>query len=390
MTDELTGRIIRDGSIVPGRIAIEDGVIAAVTPDASASSGRYLAPGFVDLHVHGWGGHDAMGGRNALAGMAAALARRGVTSFLPTAVTAPLHALHQFADEVRAWIPDARPEAAQPLGFNLEGPFLAPDRRGAHAERHLLRPSDVSRGELEPLLDGLRITTVAPELDGALELIAWLAESGVVVSLGHSNATLDQARHGYAAGARSTTHLFNTMSGLTHRHPGLEGALGLGHGQYRSQHRRVDGARAALADDDISVELIADDIHVDPVLYRLVARAKPPTRLLAVSDALPAAGTGDGRSRLGELEIELRAGRATLAGSDKLAGSVIALDSAVRNLVNAGIGLTDAVAAASRNPAQLLGVGDRGRIEVGLRADLVELDEQLNVAGTWIAGRPAG
>ncbi len=370
MTDELSGRIIRDDSVVPGRITVEDGRIAAVTPDPAAARDPYIAPGFIDLHVHGWGGHDAMGGREALAGMAAALAGHGVTSFLPTAVSAPMDDLRTFANEVRAWMPQAAADATQPLGFNLEGPFLAPERRGAHASGHLRRPVDVPRTDLEALLDGLRITTIAPELDGALELIRWLAQRGVIVSLGHSDATLDQGRAGYEAGARSTTHLFNAMSGLEHRHPGL--------------------AAAALADDGVAVELIADDIHVDPILYRIVARTKPATGLLLVSDALPPAGTGDGNARLGELQIDVRNGRATLAGSDVLAGSLIALDSAVRNLVHAGIGLTDAVAAASRNAAHLLGLDDRGRIEVGLRADLVELDDELNVRRTWIAGRAIG
>ena len=366
MSAELLGRIVRDKGVLPGRLAIEDGLIAAITPDPAGASRRYLAPGFIDLHVHGWGGHDAMGGRQALDGMAAALARHGVTSFLPTAVTAPLHALHHFANDVRSW--EAAATGAQPLGFNLEGPFLAPGRRGAHAAQHLRVPADVPGGELEPLLDGLRLTTVAPELDGALELIGWLVDRGVVVSLGHSEATIDEARAGYSAGASSTTHLFNAMSGLGHRSPGLAGA--------------------ALADDAVAVELIADDIHVDPAVYQLVARTKPTTKLLLVSDALALAGTPDGRSRLGDLDVELRAGRATLAGSDVLAGSVIALDAAVRNLVSARIGLTDAIAAASRNPAQLLGLEDRGRIEVGLRADLVELDDELAVSRVWVEGQP--
>ena len=365
MSDELLGRIVRDDGVVPGRLTIDDGLVGGITPDPAGATGPYIVPGFVDLHVHGWGGHDAMAGHAALDGMAAALVRRGVTSFLPTAVSAPLDGLHRFAQDVRDW--EAPVDGAQPLGFNLEGPFLAPERKGAHDERHLRRPADVPAADLEPMLDGLRLTTVAPELDGALELIAWLVERGVVVSLGHSDATLEQARAGYAAGARSTTHLFNAMSGLSHRHPGL--------------------AAAALADDGVAVELIADDVHVDPVLYRLVARSKPANRLFLVSDALPLAGAPNGRGRLGDLEIEVRDGRALLAGSDVLAGSLIALETAVRNLVAGGISLTDAVAAASRNPAHLLGLEDRGRIEVGLRADLVELDQALNVQRVWVGGR---
>jgi N-acetylglucosamine-6-phosphate deacetylase len=367
MSAELLGRIVRDAGVTPGRLTIEDGLIAGVAPDAEGAGGPFIAPGFIDLHVHGWGGHDAMAGRDALGGMARALAQRGVTSFLPTAVSAPLDELHRFAAEVRAWMPQAGADGAQPLGFNLEGPFLSPERLGAHDERHLRLPADMPRGDLEPLLDGLRLVTVAPELDGALELVAWFVEHGVVVSLGHSAATLAQARAGYAAGATSTTHLFNAMTGLEHRRPGL--------------------AAAALSNDAVAVELIADDLHVDPVFYRIVARAKPPNGLFLVSDGISLAGTGDGSARLGDMAVEVRDGRATLAGSDTIAGSVIALDTALRNVIAGGLSLTDAVAAASRNPAHLLGLADRGRIEVGLRADLVELDDELSVIGAWIGGR---
>ncbi len=183
-----------------------------------------------------------------------------------------------------------------------------------------------------PLVDGLRLLTVAPELPGATDLIGWLHGRGVAVSIGHSAAVLDEARAGYAAGARSTTHLFNAMTGVDHRSPGV--------------------AVAALLDDDAYVELIADGIHVHPDIWPLITRLKPRDRLLLVSDALAVAGTGDGRGRIGELDIEVMDGRATLAGTDTLAGSVIALDSAVRNLVAAGVPLPDAVAAASRNPAR--------------------------------------
>jgi N-acetylglucosamine-6-phosphate deacetylase len=316
-----------------------------------------VAAGFIHLHVHGWGGHDAMGGRDALAGMANALLRRGVTSFVPSAVSAPLPDLAAFVRSTRE---------AGVLGANLEGPFLSPERRGAHDPRHLLRPADVDLAALEPLHAGLRVMTVAPELDGALELIGWLVERGVIVALGHSAATAAQARAGFAAGARSATHLFNAMSAIRHRAPGLAGV--------------------ALSEDAATVELVADGVHVDPGLYPLVMRAKPPGGVVAVSDAISLAGMGDGRARIGELEIEVRGHRSTLVGSEVIAGSVIGLDSAVRNLVRGGIGLTDALAAASANPARLLGLVDRGRIAVGLRADLVELDDDLQVTGVLVHG----
>ncbi|HET7027283.1 MAG TPA: N-acetylglucosamine-6-phosphate deacetylase [Candidatus Limnocylindrales bacterium] len=363
------GRLVVDDRVIDGRLAIEDGLIVDVTEDGGLDPGTpIVAPGLVDLHVHGWGGHDAMGDRAALDGMARQLLRHGVTSFLPTAVTAPLGELVAFADRVRAWRSNAPSDGAEPLGFNLEGPFLSPARRGAHAAGHLRVPADVPRATLEPLVDGLRLLTVAPELPGALELIAWLRERDVVVSLGHSAATLPEARAGYAAGATSTTHLFNAMSGLDHRGPGL--------------------ALAALLDDEVRVELIADGIHVDAALWPLVSRLKPPDGWFLVSDALPIAGTGDGRGTIGGLEVEVAGPRATLAGTSTLAGSVIALDAALRNVVRGDVPLPDAVAAASRTPLELLGVTDRGRLERGQRADLVELDDDLRVrrvmrAGTW-------
>ena len=363
------GRLVLDDRVAPGRIAVEDGRISAVDVGGPAAEhGPSIAPGFVDVHVHGGGGHDAMGDTAALDGMARHLMRRGVTSFLPTAVSAPLSSLVAFAERVRAWLPDAPRDGAEPLGFDLEGPFLAKARRGAHDAKHLRIPTDVGRDELEPLLEGLRLVTIAPELPGALDLVGWFRERGVAVSVGHSAATADEARAGYAAGASSTTHLFNGMTGLDHRAPGL--------------------ALAALLDDAAYVELIADGVHVDAALWPLVARLKPADRLLLVSDANALAGVGDGRARIGGLEVEVVDQRATLVGTATLAGSVIALDDAVRNLVASGVPLAAAVAAASRNPLTLLGIADRGRIAVGQRADLVELDESLRVCrvmrgGTW-------
>ena len=356
-THTVTGRLVLDDRVAPGRVSIDDGLITAVEVDATGvpEDAAYIAPGFVDVHVHGWGGHDAMGDRDALDGMARALLRRGVTSFLPTAVTAPLDDLTAFAERVRSWMPSAPGDGAEPLGFNLEGPFLADARRGAHDQTQLRAPADVSPETIETLTDGLRLLTVAPELAGATDLIGALSRAGVAVSLGHSAALVDEARKAFAAGASSTTHLFNAMSGFEHRSPGL--------------------AVAALLEDDAYVELIADGIHVNPALWELITRLKPVDRLLLVSDAVPLAGTGDGRGRIGSLSVDVDGWRCTVVGTDTLAGSVIALDTAVRNVVASGVPLPAAVAAASRNPLALLGITDRGRIAVGQRADLVELDD---------------
>lgn len=368
---EVVGRLVLDERVATGRIVVEDDRIAAVEEDGAVPTaddgGPLITPGFVDVHVHGWGGHDAMGDPSALDGMARALARHGVTAFLPTGVTAPLEDLARFADRVRAWIPNAPTDGAAPLGFNLEGPFLAAARKGAHDATHLRAPAGVDEEAIEPLLDGLRLITIAPELPGGLGLIAAMHARGVRVSLGHSAATFQEATAGYAAGATSTTHLFNAMSGVEHRAPGL--------------------AVAALTEDDAYTELIADGVHVDRALWPLITRAKPAGRLLLVSDAISLAGTGDGRTSIGGLDVEVIGDRVTLAGTDTLAGSVIALDTAVRNLVASGVGLAAAVAAASRNPLALLGEAERGQIAVGQLADLVELDDELRVRRVMRAGR---
>ena len=373
MTDNrmaISGRLVLDDRVEAGRITVEDGVIITVEPvggdTTTGAEMPFIAPGFVDVHVHGGGGHDAMGDAAALSGMSRHLLRHGVTAFLPTAVAAPLPDLVAFAERVRGWLPDAPSDGAEPLGFNLEGPFLADARRGAHDPTYLRSPADIRFDDLEPLVEGLRLLTIAPELSGAIELIGWLRERGVATSLGHSAATVEQARAGYSAGATSTTHLFNAMSGIDHRAPGL--------------------AVAALADDAVWVELIADGVHVHQALWPLITKLKPADRLLLVSDAIALAGMGDGRARIGGLEVEVVGQRVTLVGTTTLAGSVIALDDAVRNLVGSGVPLPAAVAAASRNPLAMLGLSDRGRIAVGQRADLVELDEALRVRRVMRAG----
>jgi N-acetylglucosamine-6-phosphate deacetylase len=364
------GRLVLDDRVASGRLVIEDGVIAGLDLDELDVElpAPFIAPGFVDLHVHGWGGHDAMGDTTALDGMAQRLLRRGVTSFLPTAVTAPLDTLVAFAERVRAWRPVAPADGAEPLGFNLEGPFLAAARRGAHDPAALLAPADIPPEALERLVDQLRVVTIAPELRGATELIGWFSEHGVVSSVGHSAASFDVTRTAFAAGATSTTHLFNAMTGIDHRTPGV--------------------ALAALLQDDAYVELIADGIHVVPEVWPLITRCKSPDRLLLVSDAVSIAGTAAARGRIGTLDCEVVDGRIVLTGSTTLAGSAIALDDAVRNLVAAGIGLPVAVAAASRNPLALIAVSDRGRLAVGQRADLVELNGSLGIrramrGGVW-------
>ena len=369
---ELRGRLVLEDRVAGGRLTIEDDTIAAVDIDDDAPGAGaalpYLAPGFVDVHVHGWGGFDAMGDADQLDGMARALLRKGVTSFLPTGVTNPLPVLHAWADSTRAWLRRPPTDGAQPLGFNIEGPFISHAKKGAHNPSLLRDPADVPWSDIEPLVEGLTVMTVAPEIPGGLELIRRLTSLGVRISIGHSNADLAGALAGYDAGGITTTHLFNGMSGVDHRSPGV--------------------AVAALVRDDAWVELIADGHHVHSALWAVIERTKPADRLMLISDALSMAGMGDGRLTISGLEIEVKDGRCTLTdGSGTLAGSVIALDTAVRNVVRNGTAVPVAVAAAGANPLAMLGVTDRGRIAVGQRADLVELDDDLAVRTVFRAGR---
>ncbi len=361
----IRGRLVLADRVVAGRVVVTQQTIERVELD-DTESGPYVCPGLVDVHIHGYGGFDSMDGSSALDGMARALLRRGVTSFVPTAVTAPLPTLRRFADDVRSWQRTAPADGAQPLGFNLEGPFVNPARKGAQNPKHIRAPLDVSRAELEPLLVGWRLVTIAPEVPGAVDLIRWLTGNGVAIFLGHSNASVEEAGLAYAAGASSTTHLFNGMSGVDHRAPGL--------------------AAAALLEDSVWVEFVADGQHVHPALWPLIARMKPPGRLVLVTDAVSLAGTGDGRGVLGGLEVEVRGDRCTLVTGGVLAGSVVSLDTAVRNLARSGLGLPLAVAAATVNPLALIGVTDRGRLAPGQRADLVELDDDLRVRRVMLGG----
>jgi N-acetylglucosamine-6-phosphate deacetylase len=365
------GRLVLEDRVQPGRLILEDDRISAVEPDPSEANGLWIMAGFVDIHVHGWGGYDAMGPPASLDGMARALLHRGVTSFLPTAVTAPLDVLRAFADRVSAWIPNAPGDGAAPLGFNLEGPFISPQRVGAQNPAFVQTPATTERRDLEPLLRSLRLTTIAPETPGAIDLIRWLADRGVSASLGHSAATAAEATAGYDAGARTVTHLFNAMTGVHQHAPGL--------------------AAVALSRDDVYTELIADGHHVDRLLWPLILRTKPADRLILVSDGIELAGTPHAQGTLGGLAVEVRGDRCTLVSSGALAGSVIALDTAVRNLARFGLDLPRVSAAASANPLALLGEHDRGRLAPGLLADLVELDEGFRVrrvmrAGRWFEG----
>jgi len=366
--------LVEDGKILEIAVRSARAVPAGVTAFDFYDS--TLAPGYIDLHIHGSAGHDVMENTaDALPAVERLLARHGVTSYYPTTVTAPidstLRALERLADAIEKREPRTAPEAARacPAGIHLEGPFLSHARRGVHPPENLLKPTLAAFERFWEAAHGrIRMMTIAPELDGAIEVIAEASRRGVCVSLGHSDADLRTSERGIAAGARHATHTFNAMRPLNHRDPGILGVV--------------------LTDSRLSADIIADGVHVDPAIVRLFARAKGPEQTVLITDATAATGMPDGVYRLGSLEVEVRDGKCTSDG--KLAGSVLTLDRAVRNLARfAGWTLEQAVAAASLNPARVGGLSNKGALTVGADADFVVLNAAGDVERTFMGGMEA-
>ncbi len=362
-----------------------DRQLAAGTVHTDLGDGL-IVPGYFDLHIHGSAGYDVMDDRpEALPAIERMLVRHGVTSYFPTTVTAPLDsmlcALDRLANAIegRGHKKMDHERCAVPLGIHLEGPFLSHARRGVHPPEHLLPPEVETFERLWQAARGhIRMMTIAPELEGATELIAAAAVRGVCVSLGHSDSDLAATERAIAAGASHATHTFNAMRPLDHREPGILGVM--------------------LTDSRVSADLIADGIHLDPSVVKLVAQSKGPELTVLITDATAAAGMPDGRYRLGSIKVDVRDGKCTSGG--KLAGSVLTMDQAVRNLSRfAGWDLPQAVAAASRNPARVALSADKsadrsadqsrpikGQLSVGADADFLVLNERGDVLRTFIGG----
>ena len=342
-----------------------------------------IAPGYIDLHFHGSAGYDVMDAASeALPAIERLLARHGVTSYFPTTVTTPidvtLRALERLANAIETRGRNLEQlqnlngtNRAFPLGIHLEGPFISHARRGAHPAENLLAPTLTLFEQFWQAARGhIRMMTIAPELEGAPEVIAEAARRGVCVSLGHSDANFEQAERGIAAGARHATHTFNAMrpldhSTLDHRTPGILGAV--------------------LTDRRVSADIIADGVHLHPAIVNLVAKAKGPEQTVLITDAISATGMPDGRYLLGSVDVEVHDGKCLAGG--KLAGSVLTMDRAVRNLAwFAEWSLPQAVAAASQNPARAAGIAKKGILAVGADADFVVLSPEGEVLRTFIGG----
>jgi len=345
-------------TLVPGDVEVEDGRIARVGV-GTGHGHRTAAPGFVDLQVNGFNGIDFAGADAAGYRRAGeALLESGVTSYLPALITATEDSLTASLRAVPSGIPGPRI-----LGVHLEGPFLSAARMGVHP---LAARRDPDPALLERLLDAgpIRLVTLAPELPGALGLIELLLARGVRVSCGHTDATAEEAEAAFDLGVRTVTHLFNAMRPFRHRDPGVAGA--------------------ALGRDDVVVQLILDGHHVAPTTAHIVWRAAA-GRVALVTDAMEGAMRGDGRYRLGDVEVEVRDGRAQNA-DDVIAGSVLTMIDAVRNLHDLGVPLGDALHAASTVPARVVGERTVGTLEPGAAADVVVLDDNLNVERVLVGG----
>jgi N-acetylglucosamine-6-phosphate deacetylase len=367
-------RLLRElGGIGPSAILVEDGRIAALDADAVADaraapsldgSGLTAVPGFVELQVNGIGGHDFTTDPDSIRDAGPLLARHGVTAFLLTVISAAPGTVEA---AIRAFAAGPASEGAIPLGLHVEGPFIAPARAGAHPVEHLRDPD---LGEVCAWLDSgaVRILTIAPERPGALEVVAAVAAAGAVASVGHTDADAGATARAIEAGARYATHLFNAMPPLAHRAPGAVGAL--------------------LADERVTVGLIVDGRHLDPIVVALVARLAG-NRVSLVSDAIGALDLPEGEHRLGDDPVLVADGAARRPVDGTLAGSVVGLDGCVRNYARATGSLEAAVRAVTSTPARLLGLGDRGSLAVGSRADVTLLDGDLTVSGTVIGGEIA-
>jgi N-acetylglucosamine-6-phosphate deacetylase len=368
---------VRGGRSATGEaldITVVDGVIVESAGGADEildATGLVVAPGLIDLQVNGAGGADVTAEPERLAEVGAELVRHGVTAYLPTVITSSLEArsaaLHALAGE--AGVVDR----AVPLGLHIEGPMIAPGRRGAHPERWLRMPSlDLVAGWSRD--NGVVMVTIAPELPGALEVIAELCRRGVVVSVGHTAATARQVEAAVAAGATCVTHLYNAMPALTAREGGPVGAT--------------------LGSATLTAGLIVDGIHLDPSSVRTAWQALGPDRFWCVSDTTAALGLGDGPTRLGDQDVMVADGTVRLADGT-LAGSAASLAYCVRTLLaTTGCTLAEALATATTTPARLVGDKARGLLTAGARGDLVLLDHdpatgRLDVVATVVAGNVA-
>jgi N-acetylglucosamine-6-phosphate deacetylase len=369
--------------ILDAGILVRDGVIEAIGPRRGMSlpagaqevtaKEQTAIPGFVDVHIHGAGGHDVMeGSEEALAAVARTVARHGTTSFVATTVTASPEDTCRSIEGIARYIAtqhETDEARAEVLGIHYEGPFISPARRGVHPVEWIQLPSaELLEKFLHAASGNARILTIAPELLGAAPCIDAAHKAGVVVAMGHTDATYEQARAAIARGAHHAVHVYNAMRPFSHRDSGVIGAV--------------------LTSPEVTAELIADGVHVEEAAMRLLLQAKGAGCVILVSDGISATGMPDGKYMLGKFEVTVSGGVCRNA-EGRLAGSTLTLDRALRNIVGLGVPLVDAVGMLTVNPATLLGIEfKKGALRIGADADIVLLDEGLQVTNVWARGMP--
>ena len=362
-------------------VLIRDGVIEAIGPRNGMSlpagaievsaTGKIASPGFLDVHIHGAGGHDVMEGTElALKAVSKTIAAHGTTSYVATTVTASPEDICKASEGISRYIALQHQSAdtrAEILGIHFEGPFISPVRRGVHPVEWLKLPSVELLARFVVAAGGhARILTIAPELLGALLCIDAARKSGMVVGIGHTDATCEQARAAFHHGAHHAIHMYNAMRPFSHRDAGVIGAV--------------------LTSPDVTAELIADGVHVDETAMRLLLQAKGAGGVILISDGISATGMPDGNYRLGSFQVTVSGGVCRNA-EGKLAGSTLTLDRALRNIVGLGTSLSDALCMLTLNPATLLGIeSKKGSLRAGADADIILLDEALNVTQVWTRG----
>lgn len=364
-------------------ILIRDGVIESVGPRSSLSlpagareiiaTDSIASPGFVDVHIHGAGGHDVMEGTDgALDAISSVIGAHGTTSFLATTVTADPNAICKSSEEISGYIAQQHSRtraAAEILGIHFEGPFINPVRRGVHPPEWIRLPSaELLERFISAAKGNALLLTIAPELLGAMPCIDAARKAGMVVGMGHTDATYEQARAGLARGAHHAIHTYNAMRPFSHRDAGVIGAV--------------------LTSPEISAELIADGVHVDETAMRLLLQAKGAGGVILVSDGISATGMPDGKYILGGFEVTVSGG-VCRNQEGKLAGSTLTLDRALRNIVNLGASVKDAIQMLTLNPAKLLGIEHKkGALRANADADVVLLNEALEVTQVFTRGLP--
>ncbi|MGT2469779.1 N-acetylglucosamine-6-phosphate deacetylase [Paraburkholderia terrae] len=359
----LTGNILTPEGWIHGAIESANGRITAITgnaADPSTNDAPYILPGFIDLHVHGGGGADVMEAGNAIEAITRTHARFGTTSLLATTMTAPRDELMAVVAGLGDVAKNRVSGGARVLGVHLEGPYINPGKLGAQPDAAVSAVLDEVLKYLS--IAPIRVVTIAPEISGHMDIISEINARGVRVQLGHSLGTYDDAVAAMKHGARSFTHLFNAMSPLHHRNPGMVGAA-LAHAEY--------------------AEIIPDLLHVHPGAIRAAMRAIP--RLYVVTDSTSATGMPDGEYRLGSQHVTKCLGGVRLADGT-LAGSTLTMDQALRNLVSLGLPMADVSNRMSRYAADYLGLEDRGRLVRGAWADIVVFDRELALTATYVEG----